>query len=100
MPAILIFSQVSPSHSDHFALGLTGRRGQGTLVTESKCEEKAVEEKVMGSSLAIIVLTVTETELTATLSKWEPAAAWPGLARLPRLTGQGDLCLATASSCH
>ena len=69
MPAILIFSQVSPSHSDHFALGLTSRRGQGTLVTESKCEEKAVEEKVMGSSLAIIVLTVTETELTATLSR-------------------------------
>ena len=47
MPAILIFSQVSPSHCGHFAWGLTGGRGQGTTVTETKCGEKALEEMVI-----------------------------------------------------
>ena len=69
MPAILIFSQGSHSHCGHFASRLTGSWGQDTTVTEGMWVGKAVEETRMASSLAIIVLTVTETELAATLSR-------------------------------
>lgn len=68
MPAILIFSQVSHSHCGHFTCELTASRGRAIMVTEVKGVRNTVAEMVL-AGLVIIVLTVRETKLAATLSR-------------------------------